>query len=564
MSSYAGFGLQQWENPETMSRYRKLTTACLAAAVALGLAACGSSGDGTSSTTPPPTTTPPPVATACPGTDAASHTACVGEKKAAMDAAKKALDAAKADQSSTQAQIAAAQKAYDDAMKAHTDAVAAQNKYAAMQPPGYDLKALETAVKKQATTSPVSLGGGLVVDNSTNNNVSGGEVEVTTGTPAVNTYSKATWPVGELAGFNESVWERKTPTNDSVVVYTNIQANKAGKYTAYYVRNTSETPTAGMAPGFSWVPWAGIQSVQDNDDGILLLKNSGLGTKEYKLFSADSLPDGSLASQKFIDDTTTTADERKFKGTFNGVSGMFVCSHATECAAANNRKGNLDSLSPVNAWTFVPDSTNVSVAGVQKDADFLDFGYWVETTTAGGETSYKAAAFYRGEMHSGAVNSVTGSATYKGGAAGLFTRRTITADSNTLTSGGRFTADASLTAHFSGTGVAVADQNSISGTISNFKDGAGNLIDPVWSLSLMKVQAGNSSAVPAVPSRGTWSGDATSGTHFSGETTGGGSWSGSFYGSTGSDNTAAPSSVAGQFTGAFNNGNVMGSFGATK
>ena len=44
MSSYAGFGLQQWENPETMSRYRKLTTICCAAVLALGLAACGGGG----------------------------------------------------------------------------------------------------------------------------------------------------------------------------------------------------------------------------------------------------------------------------------------------------------------------------------------------------------------------------------------------------------------------------------------------------------------------------------------------------------------------------------------
>ena len=52
--------------------------------------------------------------------------------------------------------------------------------------------------------------------------------------------------------------------------------------------------------------------------------------------------------------------------------------------------------------------------------------------------------------------------------------------------------------------------------------------------------------------------------HFTGSTTGGGTWSGNFYGDTGTGGAAIPPHVAGQFTGAFNNGNVMGAFGATK
>ena len=540
-----------------MSTYKNLISLGVAAVFALGLAACSSSSDAPPPTVDPdPDPTPPPVTSACPGTDAASHTACVEETKTALDDAKAALAALlKTDYSVSQKK--AADMAVADAQKDYDDAVTAQNTYTAMQPPTYDIAALEKAVEKQASTAPVTLGGGLTTAGA----IDGGKVKVEAGSPAANTYSMATWPVGQLAGFDESVWERTIPSKDSVVVYTNVQAATGAKWNVYYPAGQTAQPSTGSASGREYKPWVGVSSQtvvagtggKGNTIGLL----SAVTDSTRSLFD---IPHGLSATTRtgtFADDTATTdVNENELKGKFNGVAGTFDCSSAdTSCTISVDKNGKLTELgSSDNTWTFIPDS-DATVAGVDLDADYLDFGYWVNTATVGGETSYKAAAFYQGSDPAGDVGSVTGSAEYTGGAAGLFTRKTFADDgSSTLTSGGRFTADAELTAYFGGTGVAGDDQFSISGTINQFKDSAGKLIDPAWSLSLMKAQGGtdwvNNASPPA--------------SHFSGSTTGEGEWSGNFYGDTGSGGTTVPPHVAGKFTGAFNNGDVLGSFGASK
>ena len=509
-----------------------------------------------------PTANPePPVASACDTSMTSAE--CVAEKKTAMDEAKEALDAAKDDENSTQKEIADAQKAYNDAKEAYDDAVTTRNTYLAMQPPGYDLKALETAVKKQASSNPVSLGGGITVRTATDT-VDGGKVKVEDGSPPANTYSMATWPVGELASFDESVWERTIPSKDSVVVYTNIQAATGAKWNVYYAAESSSAPSTGSASGRKYKAWAGVDSAAANlttgKPNVITLDGDGITATNRSLFD---IPHGLSATTRtgtFTDDAATTdVKENELKGKFNGVAGTFACTNEP-CTISVDKDVKLSTLA--GTWTFTPDS-NATVAGVDLDADYIDFGYWMETTTVAGTDSYKAAAFYRGSDAAGDVTNVLGSATYTGGAAGLFTRKTFADDgsSSTLTSGGRFTADAELTANFGGGDVGSNDQWSISGTIDQFKDSAGKLIDPAWSLSLMTVQEANGS----VTAKGTWT-DAPSGAaaHFSGSTTGGGKWSGNFYGDTGTGGTTAPPHVAGQFTGVFNNGDVMGAFGATK
>ena len=540
-----------------MSTYKNLISLGAAAVFALGLAACSSSGSdtqtGNGDNGDNGDTKLPPVTSACPGKDAASHAACVEEKKMAMDEAKEALDAAKADQSSTQAQIAAAQDAYDAAVTAHAAAVTAQNTYADMQPPMYDLKAMAKAVGTPGDFG--SSHAGSAVD--------GGMVKVDDGEGG-NEYSKATWPVPTIADWAGSVWEKDdaaAKTKDSIVVYTNVQAKKSGKYTEYYVRNASTVPTTGMAKGFSWAAWPTVvESVADADTGLLNLDEANVGAN-YKHFSAAALPTGSLASQNYADvDTTTTVDERKFKGTFQGVAGTFACD-GTTCTATNDRKGNLASLTG-GQWTFTPDSTKVSVADVQTDADYLDFGYWVQTTAAESGTAYTVDAFYLGQADSDDVSALNGSATYKGAAAGLYVKRALSAGGDgAVEAAGRFTADAELTAYFGGDSVSTNNADSISGTIKNFMDG-GNVIDASWSLELMKI--GGATGAGGV---GTFTAGGSATEHFTGgNTTGGGNWSGNFYGPVATNTTphTLPSGVAGDFTGGWNNGSVVGSFGATK
>ncbi len=523
------------------------------AAVALAVSACGGGGGTTSGGTDP--VDPTPLPSACPGTDATSHAACVAEKKMAMDEAKKALDAAKADQNSTQAQLAAAQKAYDDAVEAHAAAVTASSTYAAMQPPTYDLKAMVAAIGEPGTLP-------LTVDNTTNNEVDGGMV-TDEDADGNNTYAKATWPVGNITGFAESVWEKSAAkVTDSVVVYTNIEKARVAKYNTYYATSGSSS-RAGDAPaaptGWAYRTWAGVVSVaagqtNNEDDAnkptVITLATS-VTDDTRSLFD---LPHGLTRKNQtnnFVDDADTTdvnESQPKIKGTFDGVAGTFAC--ASGCSLASGADGKLSTFG--GTWTFTADSKDATVAGALEDADYLDFGYWVQTDESGDGTVYMVDTFIRGQTPSSAsavnVTALEGSATYKGGAAGLYTKRAFAAGGDgAVMAAGRFTADAELVANFAGDDVAVNLRNSITGTIKNFMDG-GEVIDAAWSLKLDKATISNAGAIAGT------------------------GWSGTFYGAVAIDaddqtignQSMLPSGVAGEFTGGFNNGDVIGSFGATK
>ena len=117
----------------------------------------------------------------------------------------------------------------------------------------------------------------------------------------------------------------------------------------------------------------------------------------------------------------------------------------------------------------------------------------------------------------------------------------------TIGSSGHFTADADLTARFGGGDIAANEQWQIDGTISDFRDDAGEAIaNSAWEVNLNKIEDIN-----------------TGGPTFTeGTTNGGGSWTATFYGET-ADNVQ-PSGVAGEFNAHFGNGHVVGAYGADK
>ena len=525
--------------------YKNLTTICAAAALALGLAACGGGGGGgptgtggTGSGGGGGDTT---MSAAC---DTASQ-ACVDEKSASLTAAEESLAALRADDSATLGQIAAAEQAVADARTALETAQADLTAYNEMQPPMYGLKAMAAAV---APDTPTTLGGEIVAADDNTSTVDGGKVTVNnTETPPANTYSKATWPVPTITGWMGSVWERSddaAETKDSVVVYTNIQDPKGAKWSVFY----AATAPTGVVDGFTWAARDAVVSAVDSD-GVITFLNSEVDADGDKLFSSSgfgiSHPDG---------DDETADVQVEFAGMFHGVSGTFKCS-AASCVSTVDSKGNLVAL--IGTWTFAPTSTSSMVADVRTDADYLDFGYWVQTDVSGETDSYKVDAFFRGSaaarttLPTGTTSTDTalGTAIYTGSAVGLYAKRDYASGGDgAVLAAGRFTADASLTAVF-GELVTVpsADHNSIEGTIRNFRDG-GQPIDASWVLELNKIGGTDGT--------GTWGGTLTGGT-----TTGSGAWNGNFYG--GAD-AERPTGIAGKFTGSFDNGDVIGSFGATK
>ena len=89
--------------------------------------------------------------------------------------------------------------------------------------------------------------------------------------------------------------------------------------------------------------------------------------------------------------------------------------------------------------------------------------------------------------------------------------------------------------------------NTITGSVSDFRDGYGNKIDADWMVALMRGDI--------VTSDGT----------FSGMTTGDGTYSGTFHGSDDTetaDVVEKPSAATGVFDAHFDNGHVAGAFGA--
>jgi hypothetical protein len=231
--------------------------------------------------------------------------------------------------------------------------------------------------------------------------------------------------------------------------------------------------------------------------------------------------------------------------------------------------GKISQLGGDDNWLFTPASKlnrdRAMIPGVNHDADYLSFGYWVQVADqADGSTKYGIGTFSGGSMPYGgaddagirtAIDRLAGTAKYEGPAAGMFVRKT--ADANfvgTPSASGEFTANAELTALFGESSVAEDDQYSISGTVSNFK---GDGLDDSWEVDLKQA----SFRLDEAGEVGTCADDCTN--TFNGATTGDGEWKGQFFGPAGdTDDPIKPSGVAGEFNAHFANGHVIGAFGA--
>ncbi len=263
-------------------------------------------------------------------------------------------------------------------------------------------------------------------------------------------------------------------------------------------------------------------------------------------------------------DVTATQDvnERRFTGTYNGADGTFVCTTAggTACSATTNNKGEVTAL--VGDWNFTP---AMGATSDQPDYDYLSYGFWLKRTTDkdGVLTYNEVETFARSSAQlSGSVASVTGTATYSGGATGVYVRSVTNSDGTEASAtSGHFTATAELTATFAqvnndaGQGtIAPSMLNTLTGTISDYQLSGGEANN--W----MTVLAG-----AIVPSTGTVDAAATN-TAKGGSPTNDGSFTATFHGDVTATGTPAvvpkPSSVVGEFNSFFTDGSVAGGFGA--
>lgn len=368
---------------------------------------------------------------------------------------------------------------------------------------------------------------------------------------------------------------------DRVVSYTDFTEPGPAAFSAYYAPGAVDAPdgnvvdTSPATTGDMYVDWpsGAITSVRQDDADTIDVDETG-----WLVLTTGSAIAADVTSQIFsaamfppVGDTTTYAAtdadmdgtyEYGFAGSFHGVAGMYQCTgvSATACGAAIDSAGT---LTLTGTWHFVAtDAMNAMVAGVMRDADYLDFGYWLETTTAAdGTLSHAVLAFARGERDYGSVASVVGRASYAGPATGLYVRKRVdpnTAEPTRMWSG-QFTADAMLTATFGRGDLAIAtnEQFMITGSVSNFRNDDGEMINSAWTVDLGGVDSADDEDTGIA---GVQNIDASAGT-FSGMTTGGGTWLGMFHGAAGADN-ALPGAISGTFDGHFSNGHVLGAFGA--
>ena len=411
------------------------------------------------------------------------------------------------------------------------------------------------------TASPAVIDGGKV-------SIAGYEKSTTDTAPAI-------------AGWTGSVYEDETTgadgttviETDTVVVYTDKAAPKSVAYGTYFrkgatsdahISDPSDDAYVKPAAGFSWKRWAGVASVSNDGKGIITFFTSEIAGADA-LYKASKFPPRSAGSTANIvtyadEDSGTSGNQVAFTGTLYGAAGTFKCDTTEDCSVSKARDGDMTFSA---GWSFVPAGTNVMVSEVQEDTDYMDFGYWVKWDADGGSGStpaYTVEAFFKGKAPHTGVDSVVGTASYGGKAAGLYARQVY--EGNTLLDdrSGRFTADVALKAYFGGGAVASDDEDSISGTISNFMDD-GQAIDSGWSVRLNKIGDGTGGTGSFNTSAGTFSGGTTAGGGAAG------TWSGAFYGDDTADSNdmiPQPSSAAGEFTAGFHNGDVVGAFGARK
>lgn len=386
-----------------------------------------------------------------------------------------------------------------------------------------------------------------------------------------------------IAGWKGGTYTRTTETGgvtnmDTVVKYNDKAPNTAAEYSTYF---DSSTETA--ARGYS-----------TNTDGVLALTIGDAANPVTRTLY--SINFGLTAAHQTLPithddpDTTDVETSTSYTGSFTGVPGTFTCT--TTCSVSSDKDGNLSHF--VGTWTFTPDGIKdprggnltgddltaaqmrIMVPDVVPDPDFMILGYWMRTSTAAdGMVTHSMRPIYDGLRDYGAVpTTVLGTATYTGPATGLYMKKSLTPDgqpTDPFTSG-QFTADAMLTARFSGGEVASNHQYSIDGTISNFMDG-GQMINDQWVVNLNRRMIGTNNDEPQ---RNIGAADAAAGHStgaggiFSGVTDGGalgsaaGSWSGIFHGAPGAGSDVQPVSASGMFDGHFSNGHVRGAFAVNR
>ena len=162
-------------------------------------------------------------------------------------------------------------------------------------------------------------------------------------------------------------------------------------------------------------------------------------------------------------------------GTYDTAPGTYVCNggNAGDCTLALNADGEL-TMQADAAWLFVPDGV-ITVT----DKDYLLYGAWLMKPDSQVGTAYAAALSAGNDMFAaGNIAGLTGTAAYKGTAAGFFAERHI---GTATAASGTFSATVELAADFGASNAG----GTVSGTVRDFIRSDGVSVD--WLVTLGQV-----------------------------------------------------------------------------
>ena len=264
-------------------------------------------------------------------------------------------------------------------------------------------------------------------------------------------------------------------------------------------------------------------------------------------------------------------------GTYNGAMGTYRCDDdSNDCTVTVNAKGAVTGIT--GDWVFTPDAGATSDVA---DANYLQYGFWLQRTTdADGVLEYNevetfAEATGHPETGDSDLRDVVGSATYEGGSVGVYVKNVLDDQANIVSAtSGHFSADVELNATFGGGNVAVNNQFTIEGTVTDFVLQHGEENDWAVKLGLADFSGRAAENEPGKSAPGSSHTNTFNGVATGDSTAAAGSWNGTFYGSSASgdhdmdtttaDTSPQPVAVIGEFNANFTDGTAAGAFGANR
>ena len=474
---------------------KHLMNACLAAVLALGLAACGGSSSDTATAPapapdpePPAPTMPAPTAVTLPSDgddylDAADLTLTDQmiplAAGASMDVGAYTLTCS--DAGPCEVTIAdGAVTATGDVTAAYTTAAMGTinaAKMAKMDETEGRALGLSSAVTDTEGTRGEAIRGTTKADDlNFARGLSGG---------AMVSHDTVGWATSD-AGMSIPGWAGKVVSREtqSYTVYTDIASAKRKAFTAAYpdtesvqigVDNTGTAVSITVGTD-SLLTFTAAEMTAAANNGLLdpsdfpQPPDPGKATKTYT-YALDEGDTSGTSGQYF----------KEFTGTFHGATGTYECTEAagSSCTVSVTAPSTVQGAvySVTGGWTFTPDTKN-NPQIIEQDTDHMRFGWWLDDpaeAAVGGEYLHDAQVFFGGNQAFPDANiaDLHGEVEYEGPAAGLYA---VTGDD---AAHGEFRATAKLTADF---GEPTGDRGSVSGTIESFvrDDGVANN----WELTL--------------------------------------------------------------------------------